>query len=564
MYPSSLLAPLSYPRPRLWRDSFFSLDGEWEFTFSPEAKEPATFPSRITVPFPAESALSGIGKGAEEGEFLYYRKRFSLPEGFCLAKTVLHFTAVDQVAEVFLNGTSLGCHVGGYLPFSFDVTALLKEENVLMLRVSDPLDLTLPYGKQRKRRGGMWYTPFSGIWGTVWLESFPEGGLYGVAVRGDDKSVTVTVDTDVPVTLTYLDGEEEKTVCFEKTVTVTPSHPHPWSPDDPYLYPFTLKTEEDEARSYFALRKIEAREINGKSRILLNGKPIFLHGILDQGYFADGISTPATPEEYEKDILRMKSLGFNMLRKHIKVESEVYYSLCDRHGMVVCQDAVNNGRYSFLWQTALPTVGMKRIPSFLLFKSKRAREIFARHTEEMLEHLSFYPSMLLFTIFNEGWGQSDPKPLYEALKKKYPYLLFDSASGWFRTPYTDFKSDHVYFKPVRARYGKVKKPVFLSEFGGYSLPIAGHTFPSGKNYGYTLCRSEKELTERLSRLYLNEVCPAIEKGLSAAVYTQLSDVEDETNGLYTYDRQVLKVDAEAMLHIKKEIDGTLEAAVKEK
>lgn len=562
MYPSSLLAPLSYPRPRLWRDSFFSLDGEWELAISREA--PEEYPHQIRVPFPPESALSGLAREIKAGELLFYRKVFSLPDGFHKAKTVLRFTAVDQVAEVCLNGTVLGIHEGGYLPFAFDVTPYLKEENVLTLHVKDDLDRDYPYGKQKRKRGGMWYTPFSGIWGSVWLESFPEKGIYGIDVKGDGESVTVTVDAGAPVCLTYLDGETEKSVQFEGSVTLTPTSHRLWSPDDPYLYHFTVKTAEDEARSYFALRKMEAREINGKSRILLNGKPVFLHGVLDQGYFADGISTPLSAEEYEKDILRMKSLGFNMLRKHIKVESEAYYSLCDRHGMVVCQDAVNNGVYSFLWQTALPTVGMKRIPTGLLFKSKRAREIFARHTEETLDHLSFFPSVLLFTVFNEGWGQSNPRPLYEKLKAKYPHLLFDSASGWFRTAHSDFKSDHVYFKPVRARYGKVKKPVFLSEFGGYSLPVSGHTFPSGKNYGYTLCKSSAELMERLTRLYGNEVCPAIKKGLSAAVYTQLSDVEDETNGLYTYDRQVLKVDVEAMLHIKKEIDGALDAATKEK
>ena len=561
MRDQGLFAPLSYPRPRLWRESFFSLDGEWELAFGKEA--PAEYPYSIRVPFPPESSLSGVGLGPMEGERIYYRKRFSLPDSFHKSKTVLRFTAVDQVAEVCLNGVPLGGHTGGYLPFFFDITPYLKEENLLTVRVTDSLDLDLPYGKQRKRRGGMWYTPFSGIWGSVWLESFPSGGIYGVDARGDDKSVTLTVDTDAPVTLTYLDGEEEKSIRFEKSVTITPASEHKWSPNDPYLYHATLRTEEDEAHTYFALRKIETAVVNGQSRILLNGKPIFLHGILDQGYFADGISTPASAEEYERDILRMKALGFNMLRKHIKVESEVYYSLCDRHGMVVCQDAVNNGRYSFLWQTALPTVGMKRIPAFLLWKGKRAREIFAHHTEQMLAHLSFHPSLLLFTVFNEGWGQSDARPLYESLKAKYPHLLFDSASGWFRTPYSDLRSDHVYFKPVRARYGRVRKPVFLSEFGGYSLPLPGHTFPSGKNYGYTVCKSPAEFTDRLMHLYLEEVCPAIVKGLSASVYTQLSDVEDETNGLYTYDRQVLKVNTETMLHIKKEIDGALEAAVKE-
>ena len=563
MQETTSFPPLSYPRPRLWRDSYFSLDGDWELTFASEKSEGDAHSYTIRVPFPPESSLSGVERAPKEDERLVYHKHFSLPDGFCKKKTLLHFTAVDQIAEVTLNGFSLGTHVGGYLPFAFDVTPYLRDENILTVCVTDFLDKSLPYGKQRKRRGGMWYTPFSGIWGSVWLESFPEAGIYGISVTGDDESVTLSVETNCPVTLVFCDGEEERTICFEKSVTITPTSARKWSPEDPYLYSVTLKTEEDEAKTYFALRKLEAKKINGKSRLLLNGKPIFLHGILDQGYFADGISSPASPEEYERDILRMKALGFNFLRKHIKVESEVYYSLCDRHGMVVCQDAVNNGRYSFLWQTALPTIGMKRLPSFLLFKSKRAREAFDRHTEEMLDHLTFFPSLLIFTIFNEGWGQSNPAPLYKKYKEKHPLLLFDSASGWFRTVYSDFRSDHVYFKPIRPRYGRVKKPIFLSEFGGYSLPVEGHCFSSGRNYGYTLCRSEEDFAQRLTHLYQEEVCPAIEKGLSAAVYTQLSDVEDETNGLYTYDRQVLKVRTETMLSIKKQIDGALAAAVKE-
>ncbi len=548
-----------YPRPQMRRDSFFSLNGEWALAFSPLREIPDDFPLTVTVPFPPESSLSGVFQKRKKNELLYYKRVFRLPEGFHKAKTLLHFGAVDQVVTVVLNGSPVATHEGGYLPFSVDITPYLEEENTLVLAVEDTLNHDYPYGKQRVKRGGMWYTPVSGVWQSVWLESYPEGGIYDVRVSGDDASVTVTVESDAKeVTLSYLDGETEKTLSFCGSVTITPESRRLWSPDAPNLYPFTVKTASDEAHSYFALRKLEAKKCGVHTRFHLNGKPIFLHGVLDQGYFPDGIYLPESPEEYERDVLRTKALGFNMTRKHIKVEPALFYEACDRLGLIVCQDAVNNGAYSFFWHTALPTVGMKRFPNFLHRKSRRAKDIFLSHARDTLDYVSRFPSVLLFTIFNEGWGQKDEDAVYDVLKAEKPEMLFDTASGWFKTDKTDMRSDHVYFKRVKPDYKGETKPVFLSEFGGYSLPLAGHIFIEGKNYGYTVCRDEAELEARVLRLYRDEVIPAVKAGLGGSVYTQITDVEDETNGFYTYDREVCKVNAEKFAKVAAELNAAME------
>ncbi len=548
-----------YPRARLRRDSFLSLDGEWDFAYLKTEDAPAAYQERITVPFPPESRLSGIGRQHEKDEYMFYRKVFSLPEGFvtCEGEVVLHFGAVDQYADVWFNGTLVCSHTGGYLPFSASVGGLLKAENEIVLRAYDPLDHTLPYGKQREKRGGMWYTPHSGIWQSVWMEFVPKGAVLEIRVRANDEEATVSVKTESEsATLRYTDGDEVVTITFSSSVTLKPKSHRLWSPEEPNLYPFTVSTEAETVSSYFALRRLEVKTVNGHARFYLNGKPYFLNGVLDQGYFEDGIVVPKSPLDFERDILSMKELGFNMLRKHIKLEPSAFYEACDRLGMIVFQDAVNNGGYSFLRDTALPTVTFKRMPRFLLRKSREARRVFREYTGEMLKELSFYPSVLLFTIFNEGWGQADAEELYREYKALYPDMLFDTASGWFKTDATDMRSDHVYFKRIKPNYKREKKPVVISEFGGYSYPVEGHLFNEKNNYGYGTCRDGESYAKRLRALYLDEVLPAVQAGVSGLVYTQLSDVEDETNGFYTYDRALCKVDKEKM----KEISRTLFAA----
>ena len=546
-----------YPRPSLMRDSFLCLNGEWEFSSCKEGESPR-YNEKITVPFVPESVLSGIGREMPRGEKLCYRRELEIPEGFLNKRTLLHVGAADQIAEVYINGKKLGGHVGGYDSFFFEISDCLEEKNTIEIFVTDELDnKVLPYGKQCRKRGGMWYTPVSGIWQTVWLESLPERYVDDIKISTDKESaeISAVMSDGAPAEGRVVLGD--KVYEMKKGIAVvTPSEIKLWTPETPHLYHFTLETKEESVRSYFALRTLEIKKVGDTPRLCLNGKPYFFHGLLDQGYFSDGIFLPATPEGFEMDILAAKKLGLNMLRKHIKLEPERFYYDCDRLGMAVFQDMVNNSDYSFLRDTALPTVGVKSLNDKKLHKDKKTREAFLSAMDKTVERLSFHPSVVYWTIFNEGWGQFDHASAYERLKNIDKSRFVDSVSGWF-TPKkaedlrSDVSSHHVYFKPVKLKKA-TEKPLVLSEFGGYSLKIEGHTFNLKDNYGYSTMKSGEEFEAALKRLYLGEVLTAIkESGLSAAVYTQLTDVEDETNGLLTYDRRETKVSEETMQNIAK-------------
>ena len=532
-----------YPRPQMVRDSFVCLNGTWEFSANGGAWE------EIRVPFAPESLLSGICRDMGERPRLVYRRSFARPDGFLGGRVLLHFGAVDQVAEVTLNGVALGRHEGGYESFSFDVTDVIADENLLEVRVEDNLtDHVLPWGKQRRDRGGMWYTPVSGIWQTVWMERVPEAYVKSLTIKtgADFAEITVEGVSEGEISVNTPSGEC-RAALSNGYARITLDAPRMWSPEDPYLYRFTLTAGEDTIGSYFALRTLEIKTVDGVPRLCLNGKPYFFHGLLDQGYFSDGIYTPATPEGYERDILAMKALGFNTLRKHIKIEPEQFYYDCDRLGMVVFQDMVNNGDYSFFRDTALPTVGLKRLNDRLLHRDKATRAAFVRSMESTVRQLYNHPCICYWTIFNEGWGQFDSEPQYHALKKLDDSRFIDTASGWFAGATSDVDSEHVYFKPVRLNYSE--KPMVLSEFGGYSYKPEGHVFNPVKTYGYRFFEKQEAFEDALVELYEREVIPAVRKGLCAAVYTQVSDVEDETNGLLSYDRRVTKVDAARMQRI---------------
>jgi len=542
-----------YPRPCLRRDSFFSLDGEWEFSAKPRGFEP-DLTKKIRVPFPPESALSGIGEVFPDGTELCYHRRFTLPDGFLRDRVILHIGATDQVAEVWLNGHSLGKHIGGYLPFSFDITPHLHPgENTVFIRVVDELDKhILPWGKQKHKRGGMWYTPVSGIWQSVWMESVPLTYVKALDIRADGSGATIRaegVDEGMLIVTTPegLVCEKLRDGCARIDLTA----PRLWSPEDPYLYRFKLICGEDTVHSYFACRTLSIREIGGVKRLCLNGKPYFFHGLLDQGYFPDGIFTPAHPSRYEKDILLAKSAGFNTLRKHIKIEPQQFYYDCDRLGMIVFQDMVNNGDYSFFRDTVLPTVGIKRRNDKKLHRGAATRQAFLTAMNETVRHLRNHPSICYWTIFNEGWGQFDGDNAYRLLQKEDDTRFIDTASGWFETAESDVESPHVYFKPVRCRPGK--KPLVLSEFGGYSLAVAEHIANPAKAYGYRTYREEAAFRDGLLKLYREQILPAAKAGLSGAIYTQLTDVEDEINGLVTYDRKHVKVDLADMQALANEL-----------
>lgn len=524
-----------YPRPQLKRDSFFCLNGQWDFEFSENM--PQVFSRKIIVPFAPESILSGIFEVKEDGQKLFYKKEFVLPENFVKDRVFLHFGAVDQITKVYLNGEKLGVNIGGYNHFSFEITDFLKETNQLIVQVQDDLLKELPYGKQSKKRGGMWYTPTSGIWQTVWIESTPEKYIEDIIIDADDCSAKITVKGVQDGNIRFFD----KTVAIENGVArYSPGTIEKWSPENPKLYYFTVESGEDKVESYLAFRKLEIKDVKNIPRLCLNGEPYYFNGVLDQGYFSDGILTPATEKGFEKDILLMKEAGFNTLRKHIKVEPEQFYYDCDRLGMVVFQDMVNNGNYSFFFDTALPTVGIQKFNDKSLHKNKKSRRYFKKAMAETVKSLKNHPSICMWTIFNEGWGQFESDDMYEMLKSLDDTRFIDSTSGWFKNKLSDVESLHIYFKKLKIK--KSQNPVIISEFGGYALSIKEHSFNPENEYGYKKFNDADTLNDAVCILFKDELLPLIKEGLCASVYTQLSDVEDETNGLVTYDRKIKKFD----------------------
>ena len=550
-----------YPRPQLKRDSFLCLNGYWELAITGEDGRPVKFDQKIRVPFPPESELSGVERMPGKYEFLHYRRTFTLPDGFNKGRLLLRFGAVDRLATVSVNGTVVGTHNDGYLPFYADITEHVREgENEIYLKVKDNLSPLFPYGKQKKKRGGMWYTPVSGIWQTVWLESVPEGYIESIRITQNMTEAKITVIGGVgKKTLTLKDSG--KVYALEgNSVTVRPEEPRVWSPESPYLYYFTIKTENDEIESYFALREVGICDTGGVKRLTLNGKPYLFNGLLDQGYYPDGIFLPPSPECYEDDILLAKKLGFNTLRKHIKLEPAIFYHLCDKHGIAVFQDMINNSKYSFLRDTALPTVTFKKKPDKRSHKNAISRKAFEHCMRGVMNTLHNYPSVVYYTIFNEGWGQFSADEMYDKAKAADPTRIIDATSGWFHRKRSDVNSLHIYFRRLKAKADG--RPLVISEFGGYSHRVDGHLFGS-KNYGYTSYPSAGEFERAVCALYDTEVRELIREGASAFIYTQISDVEDETNGFVTYDRQVMKVDADKVSTIMRSLADEAENFGKE-
>jgi len=413
----------------------------------------------------------------------------------------------------------------------------------------------------------MWYTSVSGIWQSVWLESVSRSYISSLKITPTLEEVTIeiSIDTDdkkdskaennidslaisktIRIETQY--GVIEKV--FEGNKIVIPiENPKVWSPENPYLYEFVIKTKDDKITSYFALRTLSVQNVENIPRLCLNGKPYFFHGILDQGYYSDGIYLPASSSGYENDIKTMKELGFNTLRKHIKVEPATYYYLCDKLGMVVFQDMINNGFYSFIRDTALPTIGFTNFADWGFLRTGKVKTNFMASAKETVEYLYNFPSICYWTIFNEGWGQFQSDDMYYRIKELDATRFIDSTSGWFWQKKSDVDSYHIYFKPIRVK--KSDRPIVLSEFGGYCLKKEEHSFNLRRTYGYRFYKEEKELQGALNQVYLGEIAQEIKNGLCGCIYTQVSDVEDETNGLFTYDRKILKVSEEEMIKIAK-------------
>ena len=545
-----------YPRPQIRREGYQILNGTWKLNGND-----------IRMPFPPQSILSGYGKKVYE--YLTYERKFMVPAEFEKERILLHFGAVDQIAEVYVNDTLVGTHEGGYLPFSFDITNAVKNgENLLVVKAVDTLSKDYPYGKQTKKRGGMWYTPVSGIWQTVWIENVPETYIEDIRLTPDLKGVDIEVKqsgnvSGFTVRLTLENGQTIKKhfegcrgrLDLTSIVLKDGSGYAPvlWTPENPHLYDLRIETKTDAVDTYFALRTINIEEINGKKRVCLNGKPVFWHGVLDQGYYSDGIYLPAKASEYTKDILRMKELGVNLLRKHIKVEPDIFYYECDQLGILVMQDMVNSGPYSFIRDTALPTIGLKKRKDEQGTISGKRKEFFIKHSKETIGHLYNHPCVVAYTIFNEGWGQFHSDEVYDMVKEWDPTRLIDSTSGWFWQEKNDFDSEHIYFKVIPLQ--PKKRPLFVSECGGYTMPVEGHMYSKYASYGYGMAEDEEALTEKIVFMYENMILPFIKDGVCGCIYTQLSDVEDEINGLYTYDRKECKVNKEKMRALAERLMG---------
>jgi hypothetical protein len=537
---------LRYPRPQMVRKDWLCLNGDWELCCADASQ-------RIRVPFCPESLLSGVETPPTVGEEMLYRRSFTLPEEWVGRRVLLHFGAVMSSAAVQLNGQELCRHENGYLPFTVDVTEALRPgQNELTVAVSNPLDHKQPWGKQRVDRGGMWYTPCSGIWQTVWLEPVPEQYIRSLCIQTGADWVEIRAE-----------GVQEGELLFngrayplgDGVVRVSVEEPQFWSPEHPHLYSFSLRSGEDQVDSYFALRTLSVETVKGIPRLCLNGKPYFFHGLLDQGYWSDGLYTPATPMAYVRDITAMKRLGFNTLRKHIKIEPEQFYYDCDRLGMIVFQDMVNSGDYSFLHDTGLPTVGLTRLSDQKTNRDPLTRENFYRAMDETVRLLGNHPCICLWTIFNEGWGQFCADAAYYRLRSLDQSRFIDATSGWFHQRYSDVDSLHIYFRKLKL--GKEKKPQLLSEFGGYSYKIPEHSFNLDKTYGYRKCPDRESFVRDLRALYEQQLLPLVSQGLCGAIYTQVSDVEDETNGLLTFDRAVEKLRPEDFADLAPRLQAEL-------
>lgn len=567
--------PLSeYPRPQLVRNDWQCLNGKFNFTITGKTDDiPENFDSEIIVPFAPETLLSGVEKTIEPDNYIWYRKKFTLGECFSGKRTILHFEAVDWRCTVFINGKAVGGHQGGYIPFSFDITEhLIEGENELIVCAFDPTETGWQdRGKQVRKSTGFWYTATSGIWQTVWLEPVSEVYVKNVKITPNIDSSSVRVQTDfdsesdAQIRAIIKKGDE---IVFagkiERDEEIKLRDVELWSPESPFLYDIVIAlcdSEEniiDAVSSYFGMRKFSiGYDDKAVPRLFLNNRPYFQTGLLDQGYWPDGGMTPPCDEAMIFDIKAMRELGFNMLRKHIKIEPRRWYYHCDKLGMIVWQDMVCGAKkIDMLLVGVLPNIFIRNIKDdkykWFGVDSTECREEHEKAVFETIDLLYNFTSISCWVPFNEAWGQFDAKRIGETVKKYDPTRVVDHASGWHDQKGPELKSVHQYILPFIAPKGD-GRPLVLSEFGGYSRIIENHVWNRQKSFGYVMYKTKETLTSAYKKLFEKQIIPSIAKGLSATVYTQVSDVEFEVNGIFTYDRELLKIDGDTIREINSKL-----------
>lgn len=564
--PDALLQ--EYPRPQLKRSSYWNLNGYWDFHMSTEPTCPA-YDRKILVPFSPESVLSGINEILTPNMHAYYQKEVLLDSAFVKDLVILHFGAVDQTCELFINDHHVLTHVGGYTPFDVDITPYLGDNYKLKinLSVTDLSDTSYHLtGKQRLIHEGIFYTPQSGIWQTVWLESVSRDYLKDVLIKPlyDQSAVLLQVFTDhfQPFVVHLYDRNHKllKTHFSNSPQTTIPLDSFiPWTPEDPYLYGIEVIHGNDTITSYFGMRLFERKkDSKGIMRFYLNHRPYFQSGVLDQGYYSDGLLTPPSDQAMIDDILTIKSLGFNMIRKHIKLEPLRWYYHCDRLGMLVWQDMMSGSEFkSVVFHHALSLFHIHLPDCFKkLFGRTNAegKRLYEDDLHMLLHHLKNVTSICTWVPFNEAWGQFDTLRITRLISQLDDSRLIDHASGWSDHGVGDYYSRHMYYQKIKFYQRLASKRIAaLTEYGGYSLPIEGHRYNDDKMFGYKSFDTLEGYQNALEDLFLKKIMPNLDKGLSILVYTQFSDVEDEVNGLITYDRRILKVNEQAMQHLNNQL-----------
>ncbi len=562
--------PLSdYPRPSLKRDSYLNLDGLWDFCLSKDENLPKQYFDHVMVPFAIESPYSLVNHLMEIDDILYYHKTVTLPMGFRKKKTILHFEGVDQECEVFIDKRLITKHIGGFTAFEVVLPDDVKDTFSLTLKVKDKTDASYhTRGKQVLDVTGYFYSSSSGVYKPIWMESVEEEYVKEVIFTPDYDNrkikVNILASGNGKAVFSFHGKDYEVEVNKENEISLLDDF-HPWDNENPYLYDATIRYGKDVVSTYFAIRKIEIREINQQKRILLNGKPIFLSGLLDQGYYPIGNYTPRSYDEYLYDIRKAKEMGFNCLRKHIKTELDPFYYFCDKEGMLLIQDFPCGGdKYSFFWcviPRLFPSLNEKNLTDKRMARtSNEGKAEFRRECDEYLKYYHNHPSVIIYSIFNEGWGEFSPSEIYRELKEKEKTKLFDTASGWYDAE-SDFYSIHTYTLPKMKRKDKKRRCFIISEMGGMSYKVEGHSLYEGC-FGHGKVKSKEELEKKYVALYEKKIIPQIKDGLNMAIYTELADCETEYNGLLTYDRKVCKINCEILCKINEELYSELKQSTK--